>query len=874
MYEAMIRSGNYLDGQFWADSWCAAFVWKKTQEFNYPITEEAFRRIEHNPHACDVWMRAEIERLAAQYQFFHWHLAFPDVFHVPTTGQDAENTLAGWNGGFDVVLGNPPWDKIQPEEEKFFGTIRPDIAKAATSKLRKELIARLPFDDPPNNIRWVGHQRIIDSHCHFIKHSGYYPLSSDGNLNSYRIFTELCASIVSKYGRVGLVVQTAFATGESGKELFDYLLRSGRLRQFLDFENREGFFPDVDDRFRFCLITLLGIRAETRNESALFGWLLHELSELAIPGRLVRLSSNDLELFNPTSKTCPVLTSQSDLDVSKSIYANANHIYINETNKFGSLSLLGELFNLTRDSQYFVDYATGANGNVLPLFEAKYFHQFDHRFATAVWGDVVDSSRQEKEDCSFLVKTARGVDKDEVNRRLRDREIATKWLSGFRRISSGTNERTAIMSVLPLGAIGNTINLALGLTAIETAFLVGNVNSFAFDFSCRQKVSGTDINIWIFKQLPAIPLPRYSKACGWDTSVLSLKDWLLSRLLELIYSAWDIQPFAQDCGCTGAPFRWDEDRRFKLRCELDAAYFQLYLPTDANGDWRSSELETAEDRGRLRASFPTPRHAVAYIMDTFPIVNRKDEAQWGDYRTKRVILEIYDAMTEAARTCIPYQTRLDPPPADPSCRHPKKNVGILAFGSLIMDPGLELQPKITMRIKAKTPFPVEYARISRTRGGAPTLVPHELGGPVLAEILVLDDGISFDEARNMLWRRERRQEGTGESYSRGTGENSVLVEEFHDDPCVATVLYTDFNPSGKIPHPTAMDLAKRAIASVAAALEGMDGITYLMNALRSGIETPLTADYKAEILKQTLTLTLEDALKTAKGEGTASGTRS
>jgi hypothetical protein len=116
----------------------------------------------------------------------------------------------------------------------------------------------------------------------------------------------------------------------------------------------------------------------------------------------------------------------------------------------------------------------------------------------------------------------------------------------------------------------------------------------------------------------------------------------------------------------------------------------------------------------------------------------------------------------------------------------------------------------------------------------------------------------------MLWRRERRQEGTGATYSRSAGDSSVLVEEFHDDSCVSTVLYTDFNASGKIPHPTAADLAKRAIASVAAAKVGMDGITYLMNAIRSGIETPLTADYKAEILKQTVALTLEDALKEVK----------
>lgn len=119
-----------------------------------------------------------------------------------------------------------------------------------------------------------------------------------------------------------------------------------------------------------------------------------------------------------------------------------------------------------------------------------------------------------------------------------------------------------------------------------------------------------------------------------------------------------------------ATFRWDEERRFLLRCELDAAFFHLYLPAEANGDWRRAEGETVEDLARLKASFPAPRDGAAYIMDTFPIVRRKDAEKYdGENHTKRVILEIYDAMQESIRTGQPYQTRLDPPPADPRCCH-------------------------------------------------------------------------------------------------------------------------------------------------------------------------------------------------------------
>ncbi|MEI8191436.1 MAG: hypothetical protein WCI75_17115, partial [candidate division NC10 bacterium] len=182
---------------------------------------------------------------------------------------------------------------------------------------------------------------------------------------------------------------------------------------------------------------------------------------------------------------------------------------------------------------------------------------------------------------------------------------------------------------------------------------------------------------YIIEQLPTLTATSYTQVPNWGKCTQALRDWLLPRIVELTYTAWDLELFAQDCGWSGSPFRWDEERRFLLRCELDAAFFHLYLPAEASGDpalsdgsggtgWRPGEGERAEDLARLKASFLTPRDAVSYIMDTFPIVRRKDEKKCnGDYRTKRVILEIYDAMADAMRTGHPYQTRLDPPPGAP-----------------------------------------------------------------------------------------------------------------------------------------------------------------------------------------------------------------
>jgi hypothetical protein len=190
-----------------------------------------------------------------------------------------------------------------------------------------------------------------------------------------------------------------------------------------------------------------------------------------------------------------------------------------------------------------------------------------------------------------------------------------------------------------------------------------------------------------------------------------------------------------------------------------------------------------------------------------------------------------------------------------------QTIGILAYGSLIREPGVEIEPLIARRIPTVTPFPVEYARLSQSRGGGPTVVPHPAGRPVSAEILVLRQGVSLDQAKDLLWRRELRKEGTGRRYVPGNTPNSVLVKDWGAYEGVAHVLYTDFPEAGKVPVPTAESLAQAAVASVAEAPVGKDGISYLLQLIASGVETALTADYLSAILRLTGADTLQQALK-------------
>lgn len=192
-----------------------------------------------------------------------------------------------------------------------------------------------------------------------------------------------------------------------------------------------------------------------------------------------------------------------------------------------------------------------------------------------------------------------------------------------------------------------------------------------------------------------------------------------------------------------------------------------------------------------------------------------------------------------------------------------QGIGILAFGSLINDPGVEIEPLIRQRISTETTFPVEFVRISQARGGAPTLAPHLTGKPVKAELLVLDNAVSLEEARGLLWRREARRECTGETYIRRSSANAVLVCDAPGFCGLEHVLYTDFNAEGKISACAPEALAKYAVDSIAKAPPGSDGISYLNDLIEVGIETALTPKYIQEILRLTDCSTLLEARQSA-----------
>jgi hypothetical protein len=613
-------------------------------------------------------LESEVTQLAEQYHFFHWHIAFPQVFE---------------RGGFDCILGNPPWEKINLKDEEYFAGSHPQIAEATSKAARKSLIEDLKRQEPASYAKYLNAQEMHDRTSVFFRTSGSYPLTGMSRINLYSVFCETGLRLLSKRGRLGMVLASGIVTDDNNKDLFATLINDGRLIHAWDFENSLGIFPGVHRSFKFLLLCAGG--PETKQQQADFAFFLTDVQHILEPERHFTLTGDELALLNPNTRTCPSFRNRSEAELTKLIYRNVPAWELHQKTKIWP-GVPKTPFNMSNDSGLFVETSKLPEiGNLAlslsPLYESKFIFQFNHRFATfseKSTDGTADFDSKELQDPSCSVKSRYWLPQDILTERFPGR-----WFFGYRMITNATNERAAVAAIIPERPCAHSLSIVEDLDATGALVLLGCVNSFAYDYAARQKIAGMNFSHWIWRQLPIISDQQIDAKILWLSGSHSLRDWLLPRVLELTYTAWDLEAFAADCGWPGPPFRWDEDRRFLLRCELDAAFFHLYLGSEdewgkesggENGTTSSIQHSKSniQNSSALTRAFPTPRHAVSYIMDTFPIVKRKDEAKHGTYRTKETILQIYDALAESIASGLPYQTLLDPPPADPACCHPPR----------------------------------------------------------------------------------------------------------------------------------------------------------------------------------------------------------
>ena len=390
-FRRLVVSGEYRHRQLVADAWCAAFVQPKGAGMDPAlcITTDTLRGLETDPDALATAQRREVERFAREYEFFHWHLAFPEVF-------EGEGV-----GGFDCVLGNPPWERVKLQEKEWFAERSPEIADAPNAAARKRMIRSLAAGDPELYRAYLDALRQSEGWSHLMRNSGRFPLCARGDINSYAVFAEAMRTVVNERGRVGCVLPTGIATDDTTKFFFQDVVGTKSLVSLFDFENKGVFFPGVHSSYKFCLFTAGG-GVQPAADHAEYVFFAHAVDELRDPERRFTLSPEDIALLNPNTHTCPTFRSRSDAVLAKAIYRRVPVLVREardgqpENNPWGIR--FSTMFHMSNDSHLFRTReqleADGwrLSGNVfrkdesecLPLYEAKMFHHFDHRWARSL----------------------------------------------------------------------------------------------------------------------------------------------------------------------------------------------------------------------------------------------------------------------------------------------------------------------------------------------------------------------------------------------------------------------------------------------------------------------------------------------------------
>jgi hypothetical protein len=530
------------------------------------ITTQTLRDVVEG-RTVDPELLREIDDLSRQNQFFHWHLAFPQVYS---------------RGGFDCVLANPPWEKVKMEDVEFFTSFRPDIALAESTAERDGMISRLFSKDADQADRDLGAKYLAEKTrslqiSHFLRKSGLYPLCSGGDLNYYAVFTEKIESLMSQQGRAGFIVQSDIATGVTYHLYFKHLLSLGRLSSFHDFVNTEHLFAGLDTRNpHFCLITLVGSGGVKK---PMFSFWNTRATHIEEPGRQYSLTQEDFETFNPETKTCPVFRTNRDAHINRLIY---EHAPILKDGGEVSSSCWGvklwRMFDKSTDSallkkrELLEEQGFSLSRNVfekgektyLPVWEGLLGYQYNHRYASFQNGGWVATDQTLLSDPDGFVMPELWAEKSVVDSKLAG--SYGKAFLGHRRVSNATNERTVIATILPYGGATYGWILSSRLQPRQMLTLCLLYNSVIFDYCLRCSLTQPSIPQSVFAQIPCLSPDQFR---GVD-------DYFLSRALELVFVTNDLKGFARDLGYEGEPFGWDPSKRLRLQAEIDAGIAHLF----------------------------------------------------------------------------------------------------------------------------------------------------------------------------------------------------------------------------------------------------------------------------------------------------------
>lgn len=505
-----------------------------------------------------------------------------------------------------------------------------------------------------NNIKALADAEALSR---FVRLAGRFDLTATGDIDLYPMFAELCLSFSKEAW--GLVMPTGIAVNDSNKAFFSKLIDENRLVSLYDFENREALF-DIHRMFKFCLITAGKAQAEPRTVSG--GFYLTRLDHLLDPRRIYTLQTSDFARLNPNTKTCPVFRTSRDAKLTAKIYRNSTILYNEITGENPWNVKFSRMLDMSNDSYLFRTYAQltaqGAtlNGNTfttvdgetyVPLYEGKMIWHYNHHYGT--WpteGERPNSinmpSLEELSNPNSHIMPWYWVPLSAVKDRLvkydKDGNVVWewkhKWILGFRDVTNATNERTFICSPIPDSAgVGHSATLLFAeRRTMPVASLCAMMSSLVFDYTTKQKIGGSHASISFVKQFPVLTPDQIPSATQWQ---------IVKRVAELCYFNHDMDGWASglwdemseeqraELPQLGAqqPWIYNPERRAILQAELDAIFAHLY------------GLDTEDLRYILD---PEDICGNGCINETFRVLKDNEIRQYGEYRTKRLVLEAWN----------------------------------------------------------------------------------------------------------------------------------------------------------------------------------------------------------------------------------------
>ncbi|BAY42012.1 putative type II DNA modification enzyme (plasmid) [Nostoc sp. NIES-2111] len=620
------------DSGWWRD-YSACNLW--TAAFFMPLTEDNLQILPTtaslsqllNGNISTQKIVDAANKVAEEKRFFHWPLEFPEVFE---------------QGGFDCLLGNPPWEEVQLKEQEFFMALNSEIYKLSGEQ-RKTAIKQLDKTNKKLLEKFDKTKHDAELQKKFFRETERFKLTAKGKLNTYALFAELIYQTISPRGYAGIILPSAIATDDSTKFFIQELIKNDSISSFYDFTNRGYLFHATESTFSFSSLTLSKIKIAKISLAA----QIWEVNQLKSEIRTYYLKSSQIRKLNPNTLNLPIIKSAVDAKIIISIY---ERIPIFKKEKYSGregwifYDRQG-LFNITSDNKLFktkyelkkLEFISDGYNFIkdldiyFPLYESKFIEHFNHRKATfqGIDEDKIYGTRPQtnKVDISLLsnpnwtILPRYWVSKEQVLSRIPE-TWKYSWLIGFRRtISAVADSRSVTFAILPLVGVGDSMPVLFPEhKPKEICVLLANFNCLVLDYIAKQKASGGNLSFYVLYQLPILTPESYTQA---DIEFIS------TRVLELVYTSWDLQPFAKDMGYDGEPFIWKDNKRALLRAELDAYYAKLYGLT-------RDELQYILD--------PADVYGEDFPSETFRVLKNNEIKQFGEYRTQRLVLEAWDKM--------------------------------------------------------------------------------------------------------------------------------------------------------------------------------------------------------------------------------------